>query len=429
MRKTVYLFIISSLLCSFHFTFADTTGASLYLSPNSGTFYVGNTFNVSIFLDTGGNDVNAVHANLKFDPQKLQIASPTAGKSFISVWISQPTYSNKEGTASFLGGNPSPGINTSAGLVSTITFRTIAPGETEILFVDSHVLLDDGKGTDVLSSSGKGSYKITIPPPEGPEIFSPTHSNQNKWYKNNNPTYSWTKEDGISDFSFILDHDPHGVPDSISEGDFNSVSYAQLDDGIWYFHVKAKKSGVWGGSSHYLVQIDSTPPASFKINVDPSVKTANTQSIASFITTDALSGFDHFDARLIDVTPGKESQETGFFIETVSPYKLPNLAVGNYLLAVSAFDSAGNWRDESIKIEIIPAGIGLNGKGIFILGIFLTWWILALIFVLIAILTGIFLIYRLKKQQKIQKEIKERLLDRERKLKEETEKINKTTVG
>jgi len=84
-------------------TMVQAAGASLYLSPNSGTFYVGSTFDVSIFVNTGGEDINAIQADLKFDSKKLQIASPTAGKSFISVWISQPTYSNIEGTAFFQG--------------------------------------------------------------------------------------------------------------------------------------------------------------------------------------------------------------------------------------------------------------------------------------------------------------------------------------
>ncbi len=76
-------------------------GASLYLSPSEGTFFVGSTFDVSIFVNTGKNDINTVQVDLKFDPKKVQVASPSAGKSFISIWISQPSYSNTEGTLSF----------------------------------------------------------------------------------------------------------------------------------------------------------------------------------------------------------------------------------------------------------------------------------------------------------------------------------------
>jgi hypothetical protein len=183
-------------------------GASFYFSPNAGTFYVGSTFDVSIFVNTGGNNINAVGSDIKFDPRKIQIANPTTGRSFISVWVAQPTYSNIAGTASFQGGVPSPGINTSSGLISTITFRAIAPGETTISFSDSsRVLLNDGKGTNILNSMGRGVYSITMPPPEGPKVYSSTHPDQNKWYKNNNPTFSWEKEEGAIEYSYTINND------------------------------------------------------------------------------------------------------------------------------------------------------------------------------------------------------------------------------
>jgi len=386
-------------------------GASLYLSPNSGTFYVGSTFDVSIFVNTGGEDINAVQTDLKFDSKKLQIASPTAGKSFISVWISQPTYSNIYGTAFFQGGMPSPGINTSAGLVSTVIFRVIAPGETTISFLDSsRVLLDDGKGTDVLTSVGRGVYILSVPPPEGPKVFSPTHPDQNKWYKNPNPSFSWKKEEGVTDFSYSLDFDSQGTPDNIPEGDFTSISFSDLEDGIWYFHIKARKAGIWGGNSHYLVQLDSTFPASFTPEVEPSVRTSVTQPIISFITTDALSGFDHFEIKIIDISPSsQEDKEVAFFVEVASPYKLPLLEPGQYMPVVRAFDKAGNWRDEPIKIEIIPKGIGMTGRGIWFFFILIPWWLIIIILILIFILIITFLILWWRKYKRSEKAEKWRL--------------------
>lgn len=422
------LFIIIIAFC-FKTYSANAAGASLYLSPNSGTFYVGSIFNVSIFLDTGNNNVNAVYANLKFDPQKIQIASPTAGKSFISVWISQPTYSNKDGSASFLGGNPSPGVNTSAGLVSTITFRIVAPGETTITFsTSSQVLLDDGKGTDILNSRGRGTYTLSVPPPEGPVVFSPTHPDQNKWYKNNNPTFSWDKEAGVTDFSYDLNQDSQGVPDNISEGSTSSVSYSDIAGGIWYFHVKAEKNGIWGGTSHYLVQIDNVPPATFAPVISPSAKTSDKQPIVSFVTTDSLSGFDHFEIKVINVTPTQvNSEEAGFFIEAASPYKLSQLTIGKYMVFIRAFDKAGNWRDISTKLEIIPGGISFSEDGIFFFGFLIKLWLVVLITIAIIIFIAVLLYLIFKKQQNMQLKIKERLEQKENELRSEAEKIKNVT--
>ena len=415
---------------------AEAAGASLYLSPGSGTFFVGSTFDVSIFVNTGGNNVNTVKVDLKFDPRILQIASPTAGKSFISVWISQPTYSNITGTASFQGGIPSPGINTSSGLVSTITFRAIAPGETIVSFLDSsRVLLDDGKGTNTLSSLGRGVYKIVIPPPEGPKVFSPTHPDQNKWYKNNNPSFSWEKEEGVTDFSYTIDYSFYEVPDNIPEGSNTSVSYADLEDGIWYFHIKAKKENTWGGVSHYIVQIDATPPATFTLTFEPLLRfplMTSKEPIVSFITTDSLSGLDHYELKVIDLTEISEKKEAGFFVEVASPYKLPALSLGEYEIIVRASDKALNFQDSSQKIEVIsPERIFyITKRGINIWTIFLSWQKLILILVFLIILILIIIIWWLRNHLLIRKRrlTLKRIEEREKKYGEEVKKRLEKTI-
>ena len=362
----------------------EAVGASLYFSPASGTFFVGSTFDVSVFINTGGENVNAVQVDIKFDPTKLQVASPTAGKSFIEVWVSQPTYSNVKGEMNFIGGVPTPGINTSAGLVSTVTFRAISPGETTVLFLaSSKVLRNDPEGTNILTSTGRGVYNLVIPPPEGPRIFSTTHPDTNKWYKDNNPTFCWEKEEGVTDFSYSFDQDPKGIPDNVSEGDYTCISYSEVKDGIWYFHVKAKKAEVWGGTSHYLVQIDTTPPAIFIPTVEPSPKTTQSQPLISFMTTDALSGISYYELKYIDISPEKKEEEVGFFREVFSPYKLPSLEVGKYLVVVRAYDIAGNFREGTVKIQILPGKIIFTKKGIQFREIIIPWWVLILILIII----------------------------------------------
>ncbi len=431
MSKRIFILFSVSLAFLFSVCLAMPTfagEASLYLSPASGTFYLGSTFDISIFLNTGGNDVNAVKVDLKFDPRKLQIASPTAGKSFISVWVSQPTYSNINGTAFFQGGIPSPGINTSSGLVSTITFRAVAPGETSVSFLDSsQVLLDDGRGTDILTSLGRGVYTIIIPPPEGPKVFSSTHPDQNKWYKDNNPTFSWEKEEGITDFSYSIDNDFQGVPDNTPEGDHTSVSYSDLEDGFWYFHVKAKKGDIWGGTSDYLVQIDATSPADFTIVFEPVLRSPNLTSrepILSFITTDALSGLNHYELKVINLN--KEKTETGFFVEIASPYKLPRLELGEYQIVVRAYDLSGNWRDVSQKIEVIEPGkiFYIIKGGIHIFGIFLSWWkVILILLLLIIFILGFILLWRRRQRSVYQR--RKLLIGIKKKTKENEEEIKK----
>jgi hypothetical protein len=405
MRKIFFLSLILILSFTFLPRIAEAGNASLSLSPASGSFFVGSTFDISVFVNTGGENINAVEVNLRFNPTKIQVASPTAGKSFIEVWVSQPTFSNTKGTMSFIGGVPSPGINTSAGLVSTVTFRALSPGETQILFLDSSkVLKNDPQGVNILTSMNRGVYTLLIPPPEGPKVFSSTHSDQNKWYKNNNPTFSWEKEEGVTEFSFSIDEDPMAVPDNNSEGDRTSVSFSEIGDGIWYFHVKGKKADIWGGTSTYPVKIDLTPPAAFTPTVQPSEKTVEKQPLISFFTTDAVSGMDYYQIKYIDITPEKTEEEAGFFTEASSPYKLPTLAAGKYLVVVRAYDIAGNWREGNVKIEILSKALFFTKDGIHFRGFLIPWWILILIFIIIILLLIISFLLRYRRLKKKEKE-------------------------
>jgi len=420
MRKIFLISFIVFFLFLARVDFVKAQGASLYLSPQTGTFFVGSTFDISIFVNTGGNNVNAVKVDLKFDQRKLQIASPSAGRSFIAVWISQPTFSNIKGKASFQGGVPSPGINTSSGLVSTITFRAIQPGEAIVSILDSsQVLLDDGKGTNILSSAGGGVYKIIIPPPEGPKVFSPTHPDQNKWYNNNSPTLSWEKEEGVTDFSYSIDNSFYGLPDNISEGDYTSVSYTDLEDEVWYFHIKAKKGNTWGGITHYILLIDTAPPAAFALSFEPTLRSpviTAREPIVFFITTDSLSGLDHYELKLIDLTKTPQEKETGFFIEIFPPHQLASLATGEYEVIVRAFDRAMNWQDSSKKIEVIPIEkiFYITKGGINLRTFFLPWEKLILIFLplIIVILVIVFFWYKRQKSlhqnRAVLKKIKEK---------------------
>ena len=402
MKKIYIFFIILIILFGFIPSVRGQRGdASIYLSPSSGTFYVGSTFNISVFVNTGGNDINTVRVDLRFDPKKLQVASPTAGRSFISVWVSQPSYSNVKGTINFQGGMPSPGINTSSGLVSTITFRAVAPGSAAISIVDtSKVLLNDGRGTDILTSMGRGIYELTLPPPEGPKVFSPTHPDQNKWYKNNNPTLKWEREKWVTDFSYSIDTDFGGVPDNVSEGKGNSVSYTDLEDGIWYFHLKAKKGNVWGGVSHFILRIDSTPPAAFTLTFEPGLASviSTTQPIVSFVTTDALSGIDHYELKTISLSERGE-EETEFFVEVVSPYRL-SFDTGAYKVIVRAYDKARNYRDSSEGLQVIPRGrFVITKRGINFWIVFLPWW--AIILILILLIAVVLVIVFLSRRYRI----------------------------
>lgn len=369
------------------------SGATLALSPATGSFYVGSTFSVSIFANTGGNDINAVEVDLTFPPDKLQIVSPTAGESFISVWMLQPEFSNIDGTLSLVGGLPSPGINTSNGLVTTVTFRIRRPGEAIIQFKkSSKVLRNDGLGTNILTSLVGGRYTLLIPPPEGPVARSSTHPDKNTWYSDPDPTFSWTKDEGVNGFSYELGLNPQTVPDNVSEGVHTIKEYSDLGDGIWYFHIRAHKT-VWGGTTHFPVFVDTTPPASFAPELISKIVKETQRGTVSFITTDGMSGLDHYELKIDDLSDMSKSNTTPAFFEVSSPYRLPTFRPGSYQITVRASDAAGNYIDESVVLEVVGASILEQ----FLFGDLRIWVIVLSIIVLVMIGILIFREVRRKK--------------------------------
>lgn len=366
--------------------------AALFLNPASGSFFLGSTFDVSIVLDTKSRQVNMVEVELQFPSDKLQLASPSVGQSIIQLWPAPPVFSNREGKIYFAGGIPSPGVVTSQGIVLTLTFRVIGPGEGQIRFDEkTRVLANDGKGTDILGQHSPAFFRFLVPPPQGPVISSPTHPDQERWYRDPNPVFVWQENYSESSYSYSIDHDPSGFPDTTAESSAPTAAFQNLENGIWYFHLREQAQGVWGGVSHYVIKIDNEPSAAFRINISPARRTTNRNPIFRFFTTDALSGFSHYEMKMVPLSGSGVSD--ALFFEITSPYQAVNMETGRYQVIIRALDYAGNTRDEMVTLNIVGSLTQfINPEGIDLIFIFIPWWMAALMASLIFTLFIILLI-------------------------------------
>lgn len=336
-------------------TMALADGASLKISPSTGVYEVGGLIDISFVVDTGGQTINAVQADVLFPADKLQVVNPVASTSFISIWVTAPTYSNTDGTLNFQGGLPNPGIKTTGGVISTVTFRVKASGKATIRFAaTSRVLLNDGAGTNILTSSGTADFTMKIPPPAGPIVSSPTHPDSNTWFNNPQVQYQWDAVDGAAGYSYIFDQNTKTVPDERVTTTATSASVKATNDGVWYFHVRALTTS-WGGVTTIPVQIDASPPASFQPKFDQATVTIDEVPTLRFVTTDAASGIDHYEARQASVDGN--STQSSLFIETISPFTTAKMAAGSYEFVVRVFDRAGNSTEGSARLMVVAAGL------------------------------------------------------------------------
>jgi len=379
-----------------------TQAASLSMSPSSGTFSVDSTFDVSLFLDTQGKEINALKIFVKFPSDKLQLVSPMTGNSIVTLWTTQPQFNNHAGTIELQGGIPS-GINTSNGLVTTLTFRVSAVGNAAVKFLDdSKTLLNDGEGTDVLSQSNNGVFELSLPPPNGPVVVSETHPDPSRWHTQSNVVLGWTADESeVEGYSYIFNGDPVDIPDDISEGIKEKVIYKNLSDGKHYFHIKSLRDEVWGGISHFAVKVDATPPAEFPIDILPSKKTSEKQPVIKFVTSDNLSGIDHYELKFIPlqhktVALARDNNQP-FFIEVSSPFVTPELELGEYDIIIRAYDKAGKFREKVERLGIVRPLLQITGGGVIIKeSVVISWIWLSMAGVILAVVL-IYIAWRLRK--------------------------------
>ena len=364
--------------------------STLLVGPSGGTFTVGNTFDVSVLLNTQGKSINTVKASMSFPADKLQLVSPTAGKSIIEIWTAAPQFNNQSGRIELQGGIPG-GINVSSGLITTLTFRVKAVGSATLKFLDdSLVLLNDGLGTNSLANTTSGVYNLTLPPPAGPIVASITHPQQSAWYSNPNVSLGWDLEEGGAEgYSYILNKEPVDSLDNISDGQKTSIVYKNLTSGVYYFHIKALRSGVFGGITHFAIQVDTLPPAEFPVDIIPSSRTTRKQPVVQFQSTDEHSGIDHYELKVIPLNLLAKTDQP-LFIEAESPYILSPLELGKYDIIVRAYDKAGNYREITKHLSIVTTAFNFIGSEGIEIGnvIFIPWfgfWVISVFLMLILI--------------------------------------------
>lgn len=321
------------------------------LSPRSGSYVAGSTFEVPLLINTNGASINSIDIKVNFDHTKLSVVEPSGGKSFISFWSESPKYNNLDGTIRYIG-TISEGFVSESGLVAMITFKALSSGAT-IVDIDSSskIYLNDDLDTIAIVDLGRGEYNILNKASEGVQVFSETHPFENKWYNNNSPIVSWNPVTGASGYSFVLDNKPFTVPDNVVDSTENTAGHENLTDGLWYFHIKAQKPSGWGNTGHFIVRIDTAPLASFTptVNSFSAAAILSDRNLISFFTTDNLSGVDHYE--VASINSSQSISDAPVFIEASSPFPVPVIKEGTMKVIVRAFDQAGNVSEGFVEVS------------------------------------------------------------------------------
>ena len=373
------LLIISLLLPSL------SLAGTLRLSPDSGTYDVGESFTVDLVVDSD-DPMNTAGATLTFDSDVISVADVSDANSMFSMWPEDPDYSNAAGTVTFGGGMPGDEFSGTGGEIISITFNAEDEGDATVSFSDGEVI---SAGADITSNLQDATYTFQDdapepdpepepepepdptpdPEPEEPEedpepevedgpsalaIESSTHPEEGEWYAESTPTFNWEVPENVDAVRLQVSSE-ETTPTVQYDPPIEERELEDLDDGIWYFMLQAREDGDWGEIATFEFRIDTTPPADFDLTVDQEEDATNPSPRLDFATTDEVSGIDEYEIRLNDelydvVTPEDLDEE----------YRLSDLDPDDYYLQVEAFDMAGNSTSDSTLFSVEPLPLEIN---------------------------------------------------------------------
>lgn len=175
--NTLFIFFISLISTGIVFFESKILAGANFISlskpasfsiPAKGQYRLGEIFPLKVEIEGIKAPVNAVQADLKFDPDKLEAIEFSTKGSFANIFI-QKDVDNKSGYARLTGGLPNPGFFSEKGLFGTVFFKGKKPGVVRVEFLPSSMILsNDGKGTNIINDLLATSYLI-LPDKISPE--------------------------------------------------------------------------------------------------------------------------------------------------------------------------------------------------------------------------------------------------------------------
>ena len=343
---------------------ARAAGATFSLSAQTGSYNVGDTIPITVYLNAD-QPINAVSGIISFPPDKLAVISVSQTGSIINLWVQNPTYSNVAGTINFQGVILNPGYAGSDGKVIAVNLKAIAPGAALVSFTSGSILANDGDGTNVIDSNGLPSrqYAVNIPGnavnnsistpaytsgPLAPNLSSPTHPDQNKWYAASDVQFDWAVPSAVDAVRLLYDKNPYSTPQVVYAPPIDSKKVQGLEDGVWYFHAQFHDKAGWGSIANFKFQIDTTPPESFAVRFVSDADPTNPTPQVSLAAQDVTSGIDHYRIQIDNQNPTVVSTTSG------TVYTLPVQKSGDHNILAQAFDQAGNYQTAVAQFTVAP---------------------------------------------------------------------------
>lgn len=141
---------------------AVTPQTSFILNAPNYPVNKGDSFSVAVYVRSDIDAANLFAAKLNYS-QNLEVVSINKTGSFIKTWVEE-YWDNDSGTASFVGGVPTPGLKTVVDQLDQkmieIVFRPKGFGMASISFATDAAIYKDSDNTDILGPRASAGFPI-----------------------------------------------------------------------------------------------------------------------------------------------------------------------------------------------------------------------------------------------------------------------------
>lgn len=323
--------------------------SNLRFQPASGLYAVGYEQRITVYVDTGDEPINVVDVSVQFDPSLVDVVELDDSHSPCSHVV-EKSIDPVVGIAVFTCGTVDTLVKDRALPIVDIVVVPRKSGAFTLSFDKrtTRVLAGDGLGTDVLRSIQDSTYRVDDFSTDGAHatipntaivLFSPTHSNESRWYNTPQARFVWSGLAGES-YRYVFDASPLTVPTNHTTTIARAVTVDIPGDGLYYFHIQ-RKSG--GPISHYLIRSDRTPPIITSMDLSSSSVAVGDVVRFDFDATDNVSGIQ----RNYYIDLGND-----LLLPIGRQLFVPLLSKGSQTIRLRVYDNAGNYAEEMKTIHV-----------------------------------------------------------------------------
>ena len=350
--------------------------ASLFLSPNTGTYVVGAEIDLRILVSSGGTAVNGIEADLTYNPNELTITGISVDGSVINSWTRKPYIDEEMGMISFGGAISGTSTTLNRGLALTLHVEPRRIGKTQVFFENGTINAADGTGSNILTSFGRGTY-IVNPTDDDPEpqagdgvgaspaprtgdngevlgeatgtpslvIASPSHPDHDRWYGASAVSLAWIIPPGTTNMRFGVSKSPNVDPSIMRAHALTDHIVTTVEEGISYAQL-IMDGGGHTSSSSYLVRVDRTPPTGFSVDQAPREQPTDPNIMLTLSATDTLSGVAHYEFTV------DEEKPIVWIDNGTHQFRHRVLHPGAHAIEVFAVDGAGNRVSRQLSFDV-----------------------------------------------------------------------------